>query len=234
LTLFPPTFLSNYTTFCSELQVNFGPLDPVGTAESELETLRMRENQHISKYIVAFNRHATQVSWGSEALRHVFYRGLPDRIKDQISQVGKPATLVRMKELAQTIDARYWERKAESARDSNRFTPAPSTPRVSTANSATPSFASRNTPAKSAPTPTPAQHSATQTPRRPHLADKLGQDGKLTPAERKRRMDNKLCMFCGGVGHMAKECRRASSSAAKARAATLVDPAPSDASSSEK
>src|SRR5207245_9123988 len=50
--------------------------------------------------------------------RHVFYGGLPDRIKDEISRVGKPRTLNGYRTLAQTINARYWERKSEISRQS--------------------------------------------------------------------------------------------------------------------
>ena len=50
------------------------------------------------------------------------------------------------------------------------------------------------------------------------ISDKLGKDGKLTLQEHQRRFDNNLCMFCGGVGHTAKDCNKASSSAAKAKA----------------
>ena len=50
------------------------------------------------------------------------------------------------------------------------------------------------------------------------LSDKLGKDGKLTQAERTRRFNNNLCLFCGGEGHTAKECPKSSSSATKAKA----------------
>ena len=55
----------------------------------------------------------------------------------------------------------------------------------------------------------------------PDFSDKLGKDGKLTQAEHTRRFNNNLWLFCGGVGHTAKECPKSSSSAtnAKARAA---------------
>ena len=49
------------------------------------------------------------------------------------------------------------------------------------------------------------------------LSDKLGKDGKLTAAERSRRFANNLCLFCGGLGHTAKECPKSSSSATKAK-----------------
>ncbi|KIM71229.1 hypothetical protein PILCRDRAFT_17257 [Piloderma croceum F 1598] len=49
------------------------------------------------------------------------------------------------------------------------------------------------------------------------LGDKLRKDGKLTSAERACHFANNLCLFCGGVGHTAKECLKSSSSAAKAK-----------------
>ena len=49
------------------------------------------------------------------------------------------------------------------------------------------------------------------------LADKLSKDGKLTQQERQCRFNNHLCMFCGGVGHTAANCMKASSSAAKTK-----------------
>src|SRR6202040_2939792 len=52
----------------------------------------------------------------------------------------------------------------------------------------------------------------------PDLSDKLGKDGKLTQAERTCRFNNNLCLFCGGMGHTAKECPKSSSSATKAKA----------------
>ena len=60
--------------------------------------------------------------------------------------------------------------------------------------------------------------------------DAIGNEKKkLTQAEHTRRFNNNLCLFCGGVGHTAKECPKSSSSAtkAKARAAqTKFDSAP--------
>ena len=53
---------------------------------------------------------------------------------------------------------------------------------------------------------------------KPDIAEKLGKDCKLTPDEQKRRFNNGLCMFCGAVGHLAKECPKLTSHAAKAHA----------------
>jgi hypothetical protein len=67
----------------------------------QLEQLNMREGQHINKYVVEFQRLALQIcGWGDGALHCQFYNGLPARIKDEISRMGKPATLSEFKSLA--------------------------------------------------------------------------------------------------------------------------------------
>jgi ribosomal protein L40E len=123
-----------------------------------------------------------------------------------------------MKILAQTIDSRHWERKEEIARDLARTSSSSKPSGPSKSGSANPSSDNK----KSAPNKS-STSSSPSTPKRPDLSDKLGKDGKLTPAERKRRFDNKLCMFCGFSGHMAKDCRKSGSSASKARAANVSE-----------
>ena len=51
-----------------------------------------------------------------------------------------------------------------------------------------------------------------------NLSTKLRKDGKLTQQERQRHFKQNLCMFCGKVGHIAKDCHKAI--AAKARSAS--------------
>ena len=55
------------------------------------------------------------------------------------------------------------------------------------------------------------------------LGEKLGQDGKLTLAERSRRFANNLCLFCGGVGHTAKDCSKAAKPKGRATQVTSSD-----------
>ena len=102
-------WLSDYSEFVSELCIHFGPFDPEGEAEVELESLRMRDNQRITKYLVEFNRLAARVQWGNTTLRCQFYNRLPPQIKDEISRFGKPDNHQELQTLSQTIDARYWE-----------------------------------------------------------------------------------------------------------------------------
>jgi len=65
-------------------------------------------------YIVDFNHLTFQVQdYRDGALHHLFYSGLPDRLKDEIAQVGKPLTLHGLRALCEEINVRYWECKDE-------------------------------------------------------------------------------------------------------------------------
>jgi len=130
-----PDWMDDYSEFMLELQTNFRPHDPSGDAEMQLKQLNMHEGQRINKYVVEFQRLASQVcGWGDGALCRQFYNGLPARIKDEISRMGKPATLSEFKTLAQTIDARYWEHKGEISRETK--SPSFNPPKPSTSDRA--------------------------------------------------------------------------------------------------
>ena len=126
-------------------------------------------------------------------------------------------------DLAHSIDSRYWERQREKSRsgknkvdgkpDKSDHKPDKSDDKKgSTSNNPHPNAKNKKDKQKAdKPASSSSGHSAA-------LADKLGKDGKLTSTERQRRFDNNLCMFCGGIGHTAKDCPKSSSSALKAKA----------------
>ena len=203
-----PDWLYDWSAFLRTLRTHFGPVDPTADAENGIDNLKMSENQPILNYNVNFNRLAVRTGWHDSVLRHRYYSGLAERIKDIMGQQGKPSTLSEMKNLAHSIDSRHWERLREKSCSEN------SAPH------------SGNSRAHSA-TPPSSKHDSTSSdssdkPRKPlnPISDKLGQDGKLTVQERQRRFDNNLCLFCGETGHMVKNCPR---SIAKALAAQADD-----------
>jgi hypothetical protein len=106
-----PAWLEDWDLFVEELQMNFGPYDQTGDAESKLVSLKMTSSQHITEYIVHFNSLAPHCDWGNVALHYRFYEGLPNHLKDEVSRGddGKPRTLNLMRIKAQNADARYWE-----------------------------------------------------------------------------------------------------------------------------
>jgi len=216
-----PIWMTDWEEFVIELQTTFGPHDPVADTEHQLDHLRMKENHCANRYVVDFNRIASQIRGYSDGtLCHHFYTGLPDRIKDEISRVGKPRTLNSLCILTQEIDARYWECKEEVARQ-NKTSTSTSTNTPNTKSGKTDKGKSSGNVAQSSSSsiPNPKSNKLGKTA---ELSDKLGKDGKLTSEECKRRFNMNLCMFCGATGHKAKDCPKSGSRAAKTRAATAT------------
>ncbi|KIN98459.1 hypothetical protein M404DRAFT_157580 [Pisolithus tinctorius Marx 270] len=180
-------WMDNYHEFLQELTTNFGLHDAIADAVQQLENLTMKDGSQITKYI------------------------------DEIACVRKPSTLAQLHKLTQTIDAHYWEHKAEiscttkstsdKSQSSNSDNKTKSSSSSSTPKSNTKGKGKQKDPPKSnAP--------------KSDIAHLLGKDGKLTSTECQRRMKNNLCLFCGEAGHPTKDCPKSTSCTAKACAAT--------------
>ena len=203
----------NFKEFVLELQTNFGLHDPVGDAEHQLDHLSMKDGQWINKYIVEFNRIASQIrGYGEGALQHHFYNSLSNCIKDEVSCVRKLSTLSDLCHLAQAIDVHYWERKSKVScqmkPSANPFM-FKSAPDKSSTSASTSSYSAA--PKDTKESKGKAANTSGSSGGKPNLTTKLGKDGKLTAVEQKNRFDNKLCMFCGLTGHITKDCPKSTS-----------------------
>jgi len=222
-----PRWMDSWVHFIAELQSTFGPHDPIADAEHQLEHLQMKDAHHVMWYIVDFNQLASQVQdYRDGTLRHLFYSGLPDHLKDEIARVGKPLTLHGLRALCQEIDTRYWERKDEISRTTkSQPTLSPtksSNSRGNSSNSSQEKSKTGNSPSSANPSDSSkAISNQSSSGSRPDLTNKLGKDRKLTADERKQHLDNNLCMFCGGTGHFADSCPKKTKKA-KARAVAIA------------
>ena len=220
-----PEWMDNWSAFIRTLRIQFGPIDPTADAEDGIDNLKMHDNQHIVKYNVEFNRLAIRTGWDDGVLRHRYYSGLAERVKDIMGQQGKPATLEDMKNLAHSIDSRHWERLREKSRagrnksdhsdkpdnKNNKSDDKGKTP-ASNNNSKNNNSNSNNNKSNK-----PAKASSSSSGNSASIADKLGKDGKLAKEERQRRFDNNLCLYCGGTGHTAANCNKSNSSSSKTK-----------------
>jgi len=209
-----PYWMDNWSAFLRTLRTQFGPVDPTADAENGIDNLKMHDNHRILKYNVDFNRFAAQTGWNDSVLRHRYYTGLAERIKDVMGQQGKPATLEAMKLLAHSIDSRHWERAREKFRSDKGKSDSSKSDQKSDKKA---SNSANNNPSQKYSQNNKSGKPAPSSGNSAGLSDKLGKDGKLTPQERQRRFDNNLCMFCGKIGHVAKDCLKSSSSASKAK-----------------
>ncbi|KAJ3560356.1 hypothetical protein NP233_g10891 [Leucocoprinus birnbaumii] len=112
------TCVVDWYDFVAELRNTFGVANPKEEAAEALEALTMKSGEKIANYTIQFLKHSSKLSWNDEYLTHRFYKGLPNRIQDILSQrkAGKPKTFQAMKAAAEQIDSRYWERDRERAR----------------------------------------------------------------------------------------------------------------------
>lgn len=227
-----PAWFTSYPKFLVELQRLFGPCDPVNDAMNALESLKYKESTKATRYTLDFNRYARRTGWNENALARHYYKGLPDHLKDEIARVGKPSQLLLLQDLVATLDQRYWERQSEVSRDKKSAnTSNTSAPKSSDKNSdrnnqndnrsnAGSNASKQQNQQKKSEQKKPS--SSSSTPSKPSIADVLGPDGKLKPEERKRRMDNKLCLRCGEAGHVVSDCPRVSKAKPKGHAATAT------------
>ena len=134
--------------------------------------------------------------------------------------------------LVQEINTRYWEHKDEISWSSKSqlSTPANKSPNSGGNSTKSGQEKSKTGGNASSGSPKPATKPTTSGSSKPDLTDKLGKDGKLTTNERKRCLDNNLCMFCGGAGHFADKCQKKSKKA-KAHAAAASESAKLDSNS---
>src|SRR5258708_318195 len=73
-----PEWRSSWTEFIKELWTHFGPTNPIGTVEVELQHLTMASGSYISEYLLRLNTLSPRVESGEAELRFQLSHRLPD------------------------------------------------------------------------------------------------------------------------------------------------------------
>jgi len=178
-----------------------------------------------------------------------------------LARLPRTTTLDQLRQSAQEIDYRYWERQREKSRegqsngnserksdkDSDKKGKNSGNQSSHSANSAPNNnqsgnqsnsknnnqSGSKNNNANNQRNNSASGSDKSANAPKPY-ANVLDKDGKLKPEERKRRMELNLCMFCGKKNHKAADCRSKGSSASQGRSVKTEQQSSATPKGSEK
>ncbi|KAJ8456894.1 hypothetical protein ONZ45_g18536 [Pleurotus djamor] len=123
----PEILVDDWEGFKAYIKSEFGPVDIVGSKEDELDRLRMNHTDTILAYTTEFKTISSYINWNDAALRHRYYVGLPNRLKDEVARQGlKTGSLNQVINCATTADSRFHARANEKSAQSTTRPTQPS------------------------------------------------------------------------------------------------------------
>jgi len=203
-------FKASAPQFWVTLRNRFGNPEHWRVVEERLHFLQMKETDHANRHLTTFENLASQTSWNEEALRARLYWSLAPRLREDLG-LCDPSTissLTGLKTRVIQIDHRYWERQDETRRDKGRQGFSDGSGSAKKPPRSTPPSSSSSSPPSSSPSSGPPRNQNKPNSTPPSFTPRPNTDasGRITAEERKRRMDNKLCLYCGKEGHGVKNC----------------------------
>ena len=186
---------TSYSAFRAEFKFVFDHPEDGGDAASRLHSIQ-QGSRSVADYTLEFRILAADSGWGDKALQSAYRRGLSEAIKDGLLR-DRPTSYNALIELALLMDQRLRERRAERVhRPLSTYTrPAP---------------ADSHAPPRGSPPAAPAEFrgpSYGSPPAAPGAEEpmQLGRS-RLAGDERDRRLQQRLCLYCGQAGHFIREC----------------------------
>ena len=181
--------LNNFEEFLGEFKACFGDTDSIRTAINKIRRLRQGDRP-ASAYAADFRLLAADIPWDDQALMEQFRYGLRNDVKDLLLTFPEePKSLTEAISRAVRCDNRLFERRSERQLQMPRARSEPTYASVV----ARP-FPRESYNAPPANTPTPMEIDTTR------------RRGPLSEEEKQRRRTNRLCLYCGGPGHIAINC----------------------------
>jgi hypothetical protein len=177
--------LDNLAVLICILENAFDDPDRMGTAERTLRNLQ-QNNRDFATYYAEFQRYAPDTAWDNAAKRFALREGLSRELQMALIHRDEPEGLQEFVALCQQIDQKLRrfmpQNRTNSVTQSHSASRAPQANQTTTASTATGTH------------PGPMDLSAI----RRQL--QVTQEGKTT------RLREGRCLYCGGLGHMAREC----------------------------
>ncbi|KAH0609333.1 uncharacterized protein H6S33_012819 [Morchella sextelata] len=195
--------LPSMLRFYEILDTAFGDPDRMRTARRNLRNIRQR-TRTFADYFAEFQRYAAESGMDETSRIEALMEGINAELDESIIHHETPTTVDACATLLQRLDNRH--RAAEAKRGNKKFWNITTTP------------APRPPPANPVPAPRAAAPVANVPATENHLSFRSGGDVPMdpsggrrrpTPAERNTRLVEGRCFYCGGVGHMVRDCPRA-------------------------
>jgi hypothetical protein len=177
--------LVDFVSFVRILTKAFDDPDRAGTAQRALRSLK-QGNRDFFAYYAEFQRYAPETGFDDTAKRVALRDGLSRELQTCLLPIAEPDDLSEFVELCQRIDQKI-------RRMSSQNRPQSLTPQPRTVNAGSPSSRPINQP-------------STATGTHPGPMDLSALRPKLSPEEKSRRLRKGRCLYCGELGHMAREC----------------------------
>ena len=164
--------------------------------------LNLKQTGSVTSYATKFQSLAAILDYDDNFLHDMFYNKLSSDIKDRLVMMEMAPTLQGLINQAITLDQRDFQRRLEDKNSASsnkrrgidtKLNSADFKPQSSSDNSCT-----NSKPQFSFSSAVPKKSSATSS------HSKLR--GPLTDAEKQRRKDKGLCLYCGNSGHFADAC----------------------------
>jgi len=204
-----PDFLEHWPAFVQQLSNVFGSYSPKDDDEDAIVAIPFPNEGKATDYFIRFAKYQNRIRWDDQSLRKVVKDAVPARISDELRYSKEDlSSFEGYKQAVLRIDNNYW-RQVQDKKNKIRMarTLQQHIPRAlkadTTSNPSDGRYGTMEQTMREKPKPgKPANWPQTIEPPKPTTSI-LGLDGKLTVAERTRRMTLGLCLRCGQSRHLA-------------------------------